>query len=34
MLFNPPRETRIDAGDVLIVLGEQPNLQELEKVLT
>lgn len=34
MLFNPPGETRIDAGDVLIVLGEQPNLEELEKVLT
>ncbi len=34
MIFNPPAETKIDAGDFLIVLGEQPNLQKLEKVLT
>jgi voltage-gated potassium channel len=34
MIFNPPAETKIDAGDFLIVLGEQPNLQELESVLT
>ena len=33
MIFNPPAETKIDAGDFLIVLGEQPNLQELESVL-
>jgi voltage-gated potassium channel len=34
MIFNPPPETKIDAGDFLIVLGEQPNLRKLEKVLT
>jgi voltage-gated potassium channel len=34
MIFNPPAETIIDAGDFLIVLGEQPNLQQFESVLT
>ncbi|MGA8595722.1 MAG: potassium channel protein [Bryobacteraceae bacterium] len=34
MIFNPPPETRIGAGDFLIVLGEQPDLERLEKVLT
>lgn len=34
MIFNPPPETKIDAGDFLIVLGEQPNLRKLEQVLT
>jgi voltage-gated potassium channel len=34
MIFNPPADTRIEAGDFLIVLGEQPELRELESVLT
>lgn len=34
MLFNPPPPTEISAGDFLIVLGERPNLQNLESVLT
>ena len=34
MIFNPPPDTKIDAGDFLIVLGEQPNLRRLESVLT
>src|SRR5579875_312330 len=33
MIFNPPPETRIEAGDFLIVLGEQPNLDRLEAAL-
>ena len=34
MVFNPPAETEITAGDFLIVMGEQPNLQNLEDRLT
>jgi voltage-gated potassium channel len=34
MLFNPPPETAVRAGDFLIVVGEQPNLQKLEAMLT
>lgn len=34
MVFNPPTDTRIYAGDFLIVMGEQPKLQNLEKMLT
>jgi voltage-gated potassium channel len=34
MLFNPPRETEVAAGDVLVVMGEQPNLRALEALLT
>jgi voltage-gated potassium channel len=34
MLFNPQPETQISGGDFLIVMGEQPSLQNLEKVLT
>ncbi|HLJ47189.1 MAG TPA: potassium channel protein [Bryobacteraceae bacterium] len=34
MLFNPPAETEICAGDFLIVMGEQPNLQRLERQVT
>jgi len=34
MLFNPPAETTVGAGDFLIVVGEQPNLQRLEAMLT
>ena len=30
MVFNPPAETEIRAGDFLIVMGEPPNLQALE----
>jgi voltage-gated potassium channel len=33
MLFNPPPETTIGAGDYLIVLGEQQNLERLEKLV-
>ncbi len=34
MLFNPPLETKVCAGDHLIVIGEQPNLHRLEEILT
>ena len=34
MLFNPPAEHEITAGDFLIVMGERERLEELEKVLT
>jgi len=34
MIFNPAPATRIGAGDFLIVLGEQPDLEQLEKALT
>jgi len=33
MIFNPPFEAMIEAGDFLIVLGEQPNLKKLESML-
>jgi voltage-gated potassium channel len=33
MLFKPTPETAVSAGDVLIVLGEQPNLRNLERML-
>jgi voltage-gated potassium channel len=33
MLFNPPAETEISAGDYLIVMGATPNLQKLEKLV-
>jgi voltage-gated potassium channel len=33
MLFNPPAEAEIDAGDYLIVMGENANLRKLEQVL-
>ncbi len=33
MLFNPPLETNVRAGDHLIVIGEQPNLRKLEEIL-
>ncbi len=32
MFFNPDSTTLIEAGDVLITLGEQPAMQKLEKV--
>jgi voltage-gated potassium channel len=34
MIFNPPADTSIGAGDFLIVLGDKQNLNELERVLT
>ncbi len=34
MIFNPAGETEIKAGDVLIVMGEQPGLRALENLLT
>ena len=34
MIFNPSTDTRIAAGDFLIVLGDKPSLNELERALT
>jgi voltage-gated potassium channel len=34
MLFNPPAEAEIEAGDFLIAMGETANLQKLEQMLT
>jgi voltage-gated potassium channel len=34
MIFNPSTDTRISAGDFLIVLGDKPSLNALEKSLT
>jgi voltage-gated potassium channel len=34
MIFNPPVEMEVSSGDVLIVMGEQPSLRNLENVLT
>jgi len=34
MLFNPPAEAEIEAGDYLIVMGAAANLRKLEQVLT
>ena len=33
-IFNPPRESKVSAGDFLIVVGERSGLQKLEKNLT
>ena len=33
MLFNPSFETIIEAGDTVIAVGEEENLQRLEKIL-
>lgn len=33
MLFNPSFETRLEAGDTVIAVGDEENLQKLEKVL-
>jgi voltage-gated potassium channel len=33
MVFNPEADTPIDAGDILIAMGEPPNLQELERLV-
>lgn len=34
MIFNPPGESVLEAGDILIVLGHQQQLDELEKLAT
>jgi voltage-gated potassium channel len=34
MIFNPPPDTKVAAGDFLIVLGEQAELERLETALT
>ena len=34
MIFNPPVDMEVSPGDVLIVMGEQPNLRSLESILT
>jgi voltage-gated potassium channel len=33
-IFNPPQESKVSAGDFLIVVGERSGLQKLEKNLT
>jgi voltage-gated potassium channel len=33
-IFNPPADFQVSAGDFLIVMGERPNLQKLEQILT
>jgi voltage-gated potassium channel len=33
MIFNPPLDATVSGGDVLIVMGEQPNLRKMESVL-
>jgi voltage-gated potassium channel len=33
MIFNPPAETEVSGGDVLIVMGEQKSLRTMEKIL-
>jgi voltage-gated potassium channel len=34
MIFNPPAEAEIMAGDYLVVMGEPQNLEKLERLLT
>jgi voltage-gated potassium channel len=34
MIFNPPVDMEVSAGDVLIVMGEQPSLRSMEVALT
>ncbi len=34
MMFNPPAATEVAEGDVLIVMGQQPGLRNLENVLS
>jgi len=34
MIFNPPVEMEVSAGDVLVVMGEQPSLRSMENLLT
>lgn len=33
MIFNPPVDMEVSGGDVLIIMGEQPNLRQLENTL-
>jgi uncharacterized protein with PhoU and TrkA domain len=33
MIFNPPADTEVSSGDVLIVMGEQPSLRTREKLV-
>ena len=33
MIFNPPADTAVQAGDYLIVMGRQENLRTLETLL-
>jgi voltage-gated potassium channel len=33
MIFNPPADMEVSGGDVLIVMGEQPSLRNMEKLL-
>jgi uncharacterized protein with PhoU and TrkA domain len=33
MIFNPPVDMEVSGGDVLIVMGEQPSLRHLEKII-
>jgi voltage-gated potassium channel len=33
MIYNPSPETEIEAGDILISLGERKNLDKLEKIV-
>jgi voltage-gated potassium channel len=34
MLFNPPADTEVQAGDIIIVMGKQPGLRSLESLLS
>lgn len=34
MIFNPPADMQVCAGDVLVVMGEQPSLRSFENILT
>jgi voltage-gated potassium channel len=34
MIFNPPVEMEVSGGDVLVVMGEQPSLRNMENLLT
>jgi voltage-gated potassium channel len=34
MIFNPAIEMQVSAGDVLVVMGEQPSLRNMENLLT
>ena len=34
MLFNPSFETVIEAGETVIAVGQEENLQKLEKILS
>ncbi|MGC2660666.1 MAG: NAD-binding protein [Bryobacteraceae bacterium] len=34
MIFNPSKDSQLSAGDFLIVLGERPSLNQLERALT